>query len=278
MKSKRRQLFSTLFVGLCAAHFSSAATLAAEAFVQLTSLVRDPEILAVNEGDTVTFVWNDPYQPGFTESYTGEWKSPLLHQGQTFSYTFTSPGTYVYRTGYQPGYPYFPGVIRVQAVTGPYPAVWIASPLDHFVVSGYSVIEAATTNSPQLVKSVDFYADGQFIGSATNWPYRVTADFTTNSGTYQITASVVDTVGHTNASAPISITFDGQQLFHPWRLPQGQTVFFRSIAGGDWCILWSADMKTWNPRPIGAIVGNSVVVDESTTNVVQRFYKLQYCL
>ena len=269
----------SLVVFLCAFQSGFTVSDAAEAFVQLTSLVRNPEVLAINEGDTVTFVWTDTYSPGFTESYTGEWKSPVLHQGQTFSYTFATPGTYVYRTGYQPSDPSFPGVIRVQPVTGAYPAVWIASPLDHFVVPGYTQLQAGTTNPPETVKLVNFYADGQLIGSATNAPYQVTADFTTNSGTYHISTSVITLAGQTNTSVPIQLTFDSQQLFQPWRLPQGQTVFFKSAAGGPWCIIWSEDLRTWKTRVPGQLWGRSLIVDESTTNgLPQRFYMLESCL
>src|SRR5689334_17488413 len=54
-------------------------------FVDLPGTRADPELLTINQGDTVVFAWSD-LSPGLTESYTGEWKSPVLRTGQTFSY------------------------------------------------------------------------------------------------------------------------------------------------------------------------------------------------
>jgi plastocyanin len=263
-------LLSRLVVILCAL---SGLTLseAAETFtVQLPGTRADPELLTVNQGDTVMFAWSAP-APGLTESYTGEW-STILNPGQSFSYTFTKPGTYVYRTQY--GAAYYPGVIKVQAVTDAYPAIWITRPLDNFIVPGYTDIEAATTNSPQSVKVVNFYANGQLVGSAASSPFVVSVDFSTQPGTYDMTASVVDTGGATNTSTPVRITFDTEQLFQPWRLPQGQTVIFVSTAG-IWCIYSSGDLNTWKWQPV--VKGNSVVVDETTTNVPERFYYVKQC-
>jgi len=239
-----------------------------------------PELLTINQGDTITFAWSQFYSSQMTESYTGEWRSPLLGPGQNFSYTFTNAGTYVYRTGHSPSEGYCPGVIKVQALTNAYPAVWIARPLDNFTVAGYTDIEAATTNSPGSVASVNFYADGGYVGSVTNPPYVFTA--ITNLGTYSFTASVVDTGGQTNFSAPIRITFAYQEpfAFGLWRLPEGQTVFFKSAVGGPYCVEWSQDLKTWYRRILGQQWGNAVIVDETTTNanVMQRFYKVLDCL
>ena len=248
--------------------------------VQLPGTRANPELVTINQGDTVVFAWGGP--SGLIESYTGEWKSPVLQSGQTFSYTFTNPGTYVYRvrSGVYGNEFIYPGVIRAQPVRGSYPAIWITRPLDHFIVPSYAAIEAATTNSPQSVKAVYFYANNQVVGTATNAPYVVTVDLSSSLGTYAFTATVVDTRGQTNSSAPVWITFTNwdDKLFQPWRLPQGQTIFFVS-GGGPWCIQWSGDLKTWNRgRLNGQQWGDSVVVDETTTNVIQRFYWIQYCL
>lgn len=274
-----------LLVLLCATQIGARLADAAETFVVQLGGPVNPELLTINQGDTITFLCS-PFYPLslLTESYTGEWRSPLLAPGQSFSYTFTGPGTYVYRAGSSLSQqPYFPGVIKVQAVTNAYPAVWIARPLDNFTVPGYTDIEVATTNSSDSVKSVNFYADGQYLGSVTNPPYIFTAIFTaiTNIGTtYNFTASVVDTTGQTNFSAPVRITFANQVPFGLWRLPEGQTVFFMSAAGGPYCLEWSQDLKTWSRRILGQQLGNSVIVDETTTNanVIRRFYKLVDCL
>ena len=252
---------------------------AAQTFGVVLNGLPYPELLTINQGDTVTFQFSET---GSTECYTGEWSTPILQAGQTFSFTFTRPGTYVYRvsSGVPPTYDnvFFPGLVKVQALDGAPPPIWIARPLDHFIVAGYTEMEAATTNSAQSVVAVNFYVDGQLFGTVTNPPYLVNPAFP--PGTHQFTASVVDTLGRTNISAPISVTFGeiNPQLFWPGRLPQGQTVIFESAAGGPFCLYWSGDLATWSRQVLGQSIGRSIIVDETTTNVTQRFYYLKQCL
>lgn len=246
-------------------------------FVTIGGLA-DPEVLAVNQGDTVKWENAGP-APAWVQSYNGEVKSPALFSGQTFSYTFTNSGDYVYRAGSEtPSGPFYsPGLIHVRKLTGAYPAISIVSPLDNFIVPGFANIVAVITNAPLAIKEVRFYAEDQFIGATASPPYQTTAQL--SPGTYKVTASVVDNAGQTNTSAPIHITFDGLQLFQPWRLPEGQTVFFESAEGGPFCVLWSEDLKTWHNRINGQLWGRLMVVDETTTNnVMQRFYKIINCL
>jgi hypothetical protein len=166
------------------------------------------------------------------------------------------------------------------AVTGAYPKIWIATPIDNFVVPSYTEIRAATSVSTATVRSISFYADGKLVGTITNSPYSINVSSDPAIPmTQSFTASLVDTAGETNSSAPVRITFDVQKLFGVRPLPAGQTVLFRSVMGGPWCIQWSADLQTWKPPISDQIWGNSVLVDETTTNsIMQRFYKLQDCL
>jgi len=266
----------SFFAGLLFSTVAATAGHGAETFVLLYCRAQ-PETLTVNEGDTVTFTGGNCFSPGFTESYTGEWRSPILLPGQTFSYTFNQPGRYVWRALSPSLDAYYPGVIDVRPVEGNPPAIWISRPLDNFQVSGYTDVEAATTNTPESVVAIYFYADAQLVGMATNPPYVVT--LVTNSGTFNVRASVVNTAGRTNTSAAIRLTFGFPWLFQPWRLPQGQTACFVDEHLRPWCIQWSEDLKVWNRiRLSGQVWGNSIMVDETTTNVMQRFYFVQNCL
>ena len=88
--------------------------------------------LAVYAGDTV--VWVDPNPGGATnyvatnyvESYGGEWGSGPLRPGDQFSFTFTNPGFFAYRTVDAS----MSGTVTVLAWTGAPPAVAINTPVD----------------------------------------------------------------------------------------------------------------------------------------------------
>jgi plastocyanin len=54
-----------------------------------------PAVLNVHPGTQVTVTNQDPVGHTWT-SDTGAWDSGTLSQGNTYSYTFTTPGTYSY--------------------------------------------------------------------------------------------------------------------------------------------------------------------------------------
>jgi plastocyanin len=255
---------------------------AADVQVELADPRPSPENVAVYVGDTVT--WNAQLVVD-TESYTGEWKSPILKVGETFSYTFTKPGTYAYRIGWYSGstppssIAYYVGTVAVQPLAGPRPAVSIATPPDGFMVPGSFVLLAVVTNSESNVKAVIFYKEDQAIATVTNAPYGITVPGDSNSRkTYEFRASVVDTTGLTNSSPPIRVTYDAFKMFNPFRLPGGQFVSFHSGPGSPDCVFWSEDLKLRNDPVVGQRLGRSTYVDETSTNAVQRFYRIEGCL
>src|SRR6266542_3985400 len=63
--------------------------------VDVTLGLITPQALAINQGDTVTWVMGQGADLD-VRSYTGEWQSPFLGQGGTFSHVFNTPGDYVY--------------------------------------------------------------------------------------------------------------------------------------------------------------------------------------
>ncbi len=63
--------------------------------INISGFAFDPPTLTVKEGTTVTWTNNDPTIHTVT-SDTGVFDSGDLAQGATFSYTFTTAGTYAY--------------------------------------------------------------------------------------------------------------------------------------------------------------------------------------
>jgi hypothetical protein len=241
-----------------------------------------PENVLVYVDDTVR--WNARLTVG-TESYTGEWKSPILKRGETFAYTFTKPGIYVYRiVWYSESTPpsfigYRVGTVTVQALADSHPAISIVAPPDGFLVSGSFLMRSAVTNVEANVRAVQFFRGDQLIGTVTNSPFGMFVPGDSNSGkTYEFRASVIDNAGTTNFSPRILITFDAFKMFKPFRLPQGQFVSFHSGPGEPDCVFWSEDLKLRNDPIVGQRLGGSTYVDETSTNAIQRFYKVVGCL
>jgi plastocyanin len=264
-------LFPSLFFTLAAK--------AAEVFVDIGSGVR-PEVICIERGDTV--VWRAG-RLADVESYTGEWKSPVLEPGQTFEHNFSKPGFYAFRSSSYTGnlaapvfLRYFPGVIRVNDWTNSRPAISIVTPIDGFVVGGLTLIRAVTTNAMADVKAVEFYNYDSLIGSATNAPYEIL--FRHGPDPHQFTARLIDSAGETKVSAPVRVTVELQYLFNPRRLPGGQFLFHYSIISWPTCVQWSDDLKTWRSLRLQQVDGFSTLVDEYETNAPMRFYRVRPCL
>src|SRR6188474_1086849 len=68
---------------------------ASNVIVEVTSGLITPQALAINQGDTIIWVFGQGNELD-VRSYTGEWQSPFLGEGGTFSQAFTTPGEYVY--------------------------------------------------------------------------------------------------------------------------------------------------------------------------------------
>jgi plastocyanin len=67
---------------------------AGNAAVNIHNFVFTPQNLTINVGTTVTWTNNDPY--AHTATSPGNFDSGNLNQGQTYSFTFNTPGTYNY--------------------------------------------------------------------------------------------------------------------------------------------------------------------------------------
>ncbi len=193
-----------------------------------------PEDVEIFEGDTL--IWQAGGDFLDVESYTGEWKSPILNSGETFSYTFRKAGRYVYRGGWYNGGngPLFrsnPASVRVMPLLGGRPAISIASPPNGFFVHGREVMQAFVTNSPADVQAVQFFRGEELVATVTNPPYRTSVTAPT-AGNYDFSATVIDSKGFTNASLPIVLTLlpDGDlRVFNLTPLPAGRFAFNYSL-------------------------------------------------
>ncbi|MDH6705910.1 plastocyanin [Kitasatospora sp. MAA19] len=79
--------------------------------VTMMNLAFSPSTLTVSKGTTVTWTNNDAAPHTVTSSGSGPLNSGTLNQGASYSYTFTTPGTYAYVCSI---HPFMQGTVVVQ--------------------------------------------------------------------------------------------------------------------------------------------------------------------
>jgi hypothetical protein len=237
--------------------------------------------VAVYAGDTV--VWVNPGWPtNYVESYGGEWKSGPLRPGDQFSLTLTNPGFFAYRTVDTS----MAGTVTVLAWTGAPPAVAINTPVDGATVpwQGGTWVQASATNTADLV-SIEFYANSDFIGVATNSPYMVGWG-TGLQAQYILTAKATDREGKVTWSPPVRVNGGPSNgVWGPRRLPTGEMLFFYNTLPFESANYLAASDSPSFPRSVCSPGGYTntyllrvtqpgVFVDESVRGgaVPRRFY------
>jgi len=181
--------------------------------------------IAVNVGDTV--VWVNQWTTNSVESYGGEWKSPFLNSGDSFSFTFTNAGFYAYRTLANTPSPTV-GTVTVLAWTGAPPAVTINTPVDGSAVGLSQLVQASVTNMEALAQ-IEYFSNSVLIGTVTNAPYWLWWG-SSQTGQSVLIAKATDRQGRVTSSPPITvITGGGRGGFGVWGprlLPTGEMLFF----------------------------------------------------
>lgn len=234
--------------------------------------------LAVNVGDTVVWTNQQPNSFGtnFVESYGGEWKSPPLLLGDAFAFTFTNAGRFVYRTG-ERSYPRA-GIVTVHAWAGAPPAVTMNAPVDGARLSWETLLQATATNQENVV-AMDYFANSQLIGTATNAPF--TLHWLPANGDYALTAKASTLGGTVTWSDPVHVTVVGYnwQVWGASVLPTGEFLFhYVSHATGYTLGLWTSDFAlSTNRSLLTDVYTQGVYVDETVRGqrVSQRYYWIQ---
>jgi len=240
--------------------------------------------LTVYAGDTVVWVNPNPGWPtNYVESYGGEWSSGPLLPGDQFSFTFTKPGFFAYRTLE----PELSGTVTVMGWTDAPPAVAINMPMDGAVVPwqwGIRVL-ASATNTADLV-SIEFYANADSIGVATNSPYTVLWGAGLQAQ-YVLRAKATDREGKVTWSPPVRVNGGPSTgVWGPRRLPGGEMlVFYNNVPRVGPSSLVATDSPSLLHGPCSRgytyllsvyLSGPGVFVDKSVRGgaVPRRFYAI----
>lgn len=118
---------------------------AATVDVVITNLTFSPSTVYVDTGDTVRWT-NSDYLLYNVTSDTALWTSPTLAGGQTYSYTFSSNGTYAYHCAYHPT---MKGTVVVQTKLTGFPGqVTLLSPTNSEILITHKPALKWSTPSP----------------------------------------------------------------------------------------------------------------------------------
>ena len=109
VSSLRGAFAAALFLALALPAAAQAADLA----VKVDNFTFAPQTITVKAGTTVT--WTNEDDIPHTVTSIGHFRSKALDTGDTFSFTFTTPGTYAYFCSL---HPHMQGSVVVESATG----------------------------------------------------------------------------------------------------------------------------------------------------------------
>lgn len=223
--------------------FGAASANAANFTVKMTGFQFSPKDLTVSVGDTVTWVNQDSTFHDTTSGVgrvpSGVWKSPLLGNGSTFSFTFNVvPGTYPYYCTPHVFAFNMVGSVTVLPPNTP-PLVNITNPKGGatFTAGANVQIEADASDNDGVAR-VEFFADGKLIGTDFSAPFSASLN-NVAVGNYSLTAKAFDTQGLSATSVAVNISVNEARtgpsiISHPQSqsvLP-GKSVTFSVSASG----------------------------------------------
>jgi plastocyanin len=190
---------------LCLLAFIPVEVCAAAVSVQVGNNFFNQKDITVNVGDTVTWVWIGSGHD--TVANDGTWNSGLKNVGASFSFTFTAA-----HAGRRFDYFCTPhrsigmvGSITVRAAANQAPTVSLTAPGNGATFSTTDTITfSANAGDDAGVNRVEFYSDGNLIGTDTSAPYSVTASLP--AGQHSITAKAFDGPGLSTTSGANTIT------------------------------------------------------------------------
>jgi plastocyanin len=170
--------------------------------VSIQDFVFAPSTIEIQAGDTVTWTQRDS-EGHTTTSDTGVWSSPLLFPSQTFSHTFTQPGSYPYHCV---PHPQMRGTVNVLPASSGNVSVALAHPEPgtSLTVPGSVRLEATVEAGEMEIVHVEFFSNETALGLAPKSPYALFVNLA--EGEHTLTAVATTGSGETTASDPVQVT------------------------------------------------------------------------
>ncbi len=202
------RLLKLILIVVCSGIAASAH--AANFTVNMSGYQFVPKDLTVNVGDTVTWVNRDSTGhdtvSGVNLVPSGVWRSGLFGRNGSYSFTFNvAAGTYPYYCTPHIFTFNMVGIITVVAPNAP-PSVTITNPPNNSsFTAGADVVIQANATDDNGVARVEFYSDGNLVGTDSSAPYSATLT-SVGAGNYSLTARAFDGAGLSATSSVVNIS------------------------------------------------------------------------
>lgn len=165
-----------------------------------------PANLTNNVGDTVTWEQKDTIQHTSTsDASPPTWDSGLLAVSQTYSFKFSTAGTFPYHC--TPHSTTMHGSVTVQAaVANNPPVVSLTNPGKGaiYLLPANITLQATASETNGTIARVEFWSGTNSLGIVTQSPYSLTWS-NVPAGLYQLTAKAVDANNSNAVSAPVTV-------------------------------------------------------------------------
>lgn len=186
----------------------AAATQAATQNVDIVNFSFSPQTVTIKAGDSVTWTEKETFFHS-TTSDTGLWDSGGLALNATFTFTFTTPGTYPYHCTPHPS---MKGTVIVQSLNAP-PSVTVTNPANGSIFGNTDRVTfgASASDSDGSVTNVQLFNDNVLVRSFTSAPFALTVTGIAGQlhlGTNVLTAVATDNLGVSTTSDPVVIVLE----------------------------------------------------------------------
>jgi plastocyanin len=234
-----------------------------------------PDSSDINTGDTVLWTWPVGSFSHNTVSDDNIWSSDVLNGPATYSFTFTSPGSFPYSCTVHG----FTGTINVAAANVP-PTVSITKPAANavFAAPANVTIQAAPADSDGSVANVQFLVGSTVFTNRTSAPFTVVTN-NLPAGNYTLSAIVSDNLGATATNSvtisvvtPVPLTISAAQMSPPANFQ----FTYAANAGLSYVVQRSTNLLSanWTAIVTNTAASGSVIFKDTNAAGSPGFYRV----
>lgn len=240
-----------------------------------------PSSVTINVNDTVLWTWaaaNINMHSSTGPGSTPLWDSGIHGNGFTFSFTYTTAGSYAYHCNVHATQL---GNVTVQAPNQP-PRVGLTVPANNTTFSApwTGTLQATNSDPDGTVVRVQFFASTNSLGTVTNPPATATLRVTNiAAGTYTLTAKATDNLGAVTTSAVVTVhvvTPAPIVLSSPQRLSPSTFQFnYTTTTNLKYVVERSADLQAFTSLATNTASGSSASFSDTTATGAQEYYRVK---